>query len=277
MLHTVHDFLANSKAQTIAALDMGMNRHVTIWENSNDRVAYDNTQGHAFSLYLKGGDHTRRLDRKEAAQGYPGAVCVLPEGHCSDWEILSAFQFVHLYLPDAELRAAFARIHNRDARLLDIEEITFAKETQLGRPLMIAAQAAMENAPLLADQALSELVNALQAKPLTLKGGLSPYVLRQIDEWIDTELAEQIRLADLATLAHLSEFHFHRMFQASRGVSPHQWVTMLRIERAKALLRENSIADVASACGFSNQSHLSRLFKRHTGLTPAAYRQKVMA
>jgi AraC family transcriptional regulator len=274
MLQSVEDYLSGSRANALAALDIGLNRHVTIWENNNDRVSYDNTQGHAFSLYLKGGDGTRRLDQGAIA-GYPGAVCVFPEGHRSNWEILSAHQFVHVYLPDGELRAAFSHIHDRDARLLDLEEMTFSTNTSLARPLMMAAQAALENAPLLADQALSELISGLQSTPVRLRGGLTPYVLRQIDEWINAELAEPIRLSDLAKLADLSEFHFHRMFQASRGVSPHQWVTMLRIERAKSLLGQTSIADVASACGFSNQSHLSRFFKRYTGMTPAVYAQKI--
>ena len=274
MPQTVDDFLNNSpQAQAVATLDIGMNRHVTVWQNNNDRVLYDGPQGHAFSLYLEGGTGTHRLD-KGGVTGWPGTTCVLPEGHRSDWEIVSAIRLVHLYLPDSELRAAYTRIHDRDARLLDIQELTFSNAPKLARPLSLMAQAAFEDMALLADQAVSDLVGGLPASDIRLNGGLAPHILRRTDEWMDANLDQPIRLADLAAQANLSEYHFHHMFRVSRGVAPHHWLTNRRIDRAKAMLLSADISEVATACGFSSQSHLSRVFKRYTGLTPAAYRKQ---
>jgi AraC family transcriptional regulator len=108
-----------------------------------------------------------------------------------------------------------------------------------------------------------------------LKGGLSKRVLRDVDEWIDAHLDDEIRLSDLAALAGLSEFHFHRMFRASSGMTPHHCVTYLRILRAKDLLLQIPMSEVAMSCGFSSQSHFIRRFKEQVGVTPGQYVRKI--
>jgi AraC family transcriptional regulator len=128
----------------------------------------------------------------------------------------------------------------------------------------------------LADTALSEIVARLGARKVPLRGGLSPHILRRIDEWIEAHLDEAIRLSDFAALAALSPFHLHRMFRASRGIPLHAWITERRIDRAKSLLRgTDPVLEVALACGFSSQSHFTRTFKSGTGTTPAAWRTAI--
>lgn len=276
MLSTVSDYLEwSSTAHKHAQLNLGAGRTVTIWENHSDRIFYDKPKGHTFSLYLKGGTGTRRLDAGGIA-GRPGAICVLPEGQTSDWEITSPFQFLHLVLPDEPLRTAFSRIHDRDARYFDLAEIMYSDAPSMAGPLTQLVFAAKSNDPLLADSAVAELIYSLPERRRTLNGGLTTHQLRKIDEWIDANLGATIRLSDLAAEAGLSEFHFHRMFRTSRGTSPHKWVTMRKIEDVKdKLRRESSIAEIASVCGFSCQSHLTRTFKALTGMTPAVYRQNL--
>jgi AraC family transcriptional regulator len=79
-------------------------------------------------------------------------------------------------------------------------------------------------------------------------------------------LSEPVSLDDLANLAGLSPFHFVAMFKRSTGLAPHQYLLAQRIERARALLAESRvpIADVAARTGFADQSHLMRVFRRHT-------------
>lgn len=235
-------------------------------------MLYDATCGHTFSLYLDGGQGTRRLDRY-CNGGWPGAVSVMPAGQWSDWEITTAFRFVHFHLPDDTLRAAYARTIDRDARLLDIREVTQDHDPAMMHPLAQMARAALNGDVLQADVAAAELIASLPERTITLKGGLSPRQLSLVDEWIAVHLGEAIRLADLAAVADLSEFHFHRMFFATRGTSPHRWVQSRRIDAAKILLSGGEpIAAIAASCGFSGQSHLTRVFKAETGTTPAAYR-----
>ncbi|WP_273069606.1 helix-turn-helix transcriptional regulator [Thioclava marina] len=266
-----------SRQRAAATLDLGGGRGVTVWENRHDRVSYEAPRGHAFSLYLAGGTGTRRLDGAGAgASGWPGAVCVFPDGQPSEWEITTPHRFAHLYLPDDRLRADFARTHDCDARRLDVPEITFADMPHLAAPLAALARAASAGDVLLADTALSEIVARLGARKVPLRGGLSPHILRRIDEWIEAHLDEAIRLSDFAALAALSPFHLHRMFRASRGIPLHAWITERRIDRAKSLLRgTDPVLEVALACGFSSQSHFTRTFKSGTGTTPAAWRTAI--
>jgi AraC family transcriptional regulator len=101
-----------------------------------------------------------------------------------------------------------------------------------------------------------------------------PRAVRRAIEFIQANLAGDIRLADIAAAAGQSLFHFSRTFRATTGLTPYRYLTQARIERAKTLLRESDLPLVAIAdeAGFSDQSHMSKIFKRLTGWTPKAFR-----
>jgi AraC family transcriptional regulator len=92
--------------------------------------------------------------------------------------------------------------------------------------------------------------------------------------FIDENYAEDIKLAELAHVAGMSDFHFAREFKRSTGTTPHQYLIKFRIDRAKALLADKklTLAEVGLRSGFSHQSHFTRLFRKSTGLTPHSYR-----
>ena len=106
------------------------------------------------------------------------------------------------------------------------------------------------------------------------EGGLPPRQLSQVLAYIDTHLEQNIKLADLAQLLDMSQFHFSRLFKQSIGTSPHQYLSQQRVERAKKLLKKTDqlIVDIALECGFNSHSHLSKKFRQLTGMTPKAYR-----
>ncbi|MBE9028539.1 helix-turn-helix transcriptional regulator [filamentous cyanobacterium LEGE 11480] len=106
-------------------------------------------------------------------------------------------------------------------------------------------------------------------------GPLSPRQLKHVLDYINASLEHRIELRELAALTELSQYYFARSFKQAIGVSPHQYVIQQRVERAKRLLRANrmSISEVAVAVGFSHQSHLTRHFKRLTGVTPKTFQQ----
>jgi AraC family transcriptional regulator len=83
-------------------------------------------------------------------------------------------------------------------------------------------------------------------------------------------------LNDIAQAVNLSPFHLARLFKNSVGVSPHQYLIQVRVNSARSLLSagsgERSLAEVASAVGFADQSHLTRHFKRVVGVTPSQFR-----
>lgn len=93
-----------------------------------------------------------------------------------------------------------------------------------------------------------------------------------LKEYLTENYDSNISLAELSSVANLSPFHLNRVFRKETGVPPHAFQTQVRISRAKELLRGGqSIAEVAAATGFADQSHLTRHFKRLMAITPARY------
>ena len=72
----------------------------------------------------------------------------------------------------------------------------------------------------------------------------------------------------------LSEYHFIHLFREYTGFSPHAYVTRLRLDKAKDLMVSTTmnISEIAFAVGYANPLYFSRLFKRHTGLSPSRFR-----
>jgi AraC family transcriptional regulator len=110
--------------------------------------------------------------------------------------------------------------------------------------------------------------------PMRISSGLVPRRLRLVKDYIEANLSNSITLADLAAIANVSCSHFSRAFRASTGIGAHRYIVRQRIEQAKQLLTEGkmSIAEIALAAGFGNQSHLTTRFRREVGTTPARFR-----
>ena len=84
--------------------------------------------------------------------------------------------------------------------------------------------------------------------------------------------AQKISLDELAIAARLSKFHFLRLFAATLGTTPHRYQMLVRVARARYLLRTNvSLAEVALQTGFFDQSHFTRCFHEVVGVTPGRY------
>ena len=98
----------------------------------------------------------------------------------------------------------------------------------------------------------------------------------QVIDYIEASLGQTIELEDLAKIAGMSRFYFCRVFKEAIGSTPHQFVIRRRVERAKSLLRKSllSIAEIAVVCGFANQDHLTRYFKRLMNVTPGVFRSR---
>lgn len=91
---------------------------------------------------------------------------------------------------------------------------------------------------------------------------------------IESRFAEELSMAALATRCGLSSTHFNRLFQDLLRISPTDYVLALRIQEARKLLTisSKSVADVATATGFYDQSHFTKRFRQATGMTPLQYR-----
>jgi AraC family transcriptional regulator len=96
-----------------------------------------------------------------------------------------------------------------------------------------------------------------------------------VTDYIYAHLDQDLSLSELAAIAQMSPHYFSQLFKRSIGITPHQYVIRVRVERAKELLTQGnlSIAEVAKTVGFVDQSHLHRHCKRLLGVTPKMLQQ----
>jgi AraC family transcriptional regulator len=108
-----------------------------------------------------------------------------------------------------------------------------------------------------------------------VRGGLAPWQLDRVALHIESRLAEPISVSELAALARLSVNHFGKAFHVSVGEPPTRYIRHRRVERAKWLLlcSQKSLSEIAGDCGFSDQPHMTRVFRALTGTSPARWRQ----
>jgi AraC-like DNA-binding protein len=106
--------------------------------------------------------------------------------------------------------------------------------------------------------------------------GLAPWQLRRAKEMLLADVSEHLPLAAVAAACRISVSHFARAFRVSTGVPPHQWLIAARVSNARDLLAqsETPLAEIATMCGFADQSHFSRLFARAHGTSPGSWRRE---
>lgn len=112
------------------------------------------------------------------------------------------------------------------------------------------------------------------ASPLRSRG-LAPWQERRAKAFLMEHIAGDVSLADLARECALSRSHFSKAFKQTTGQAPHAWLVSQRVDLAQRLLCEPdlSIAQIAAACGFADQSHLTRVFVARAGTSPARWRR----
>jgi AraC family transcriptional regulator len=115
--------------------------------------------------------------------------------------------------------------------------------------------------------------------PRLVKGGLAPWQERRSKEMLVANLAGSIPLVMIAEACGLSVSHFSRAFRKSTGLAPHTWLQQARVEHAMTLIRQRdqSLSEIALACGFVDQSHFTRVFVQRVGLTPRSWHRVTMS
>ena len=98
--------------------------------------------------------------------------------------------------------------------------------------------------------------------------------VRRVAALLRERSGDDLSLSELAAHARLSPFHLARVFERETGLPPHAYLLQVRLGRATELLAGSGrLADIAADCGFADQSHLTREFKRAKGVTPGRYRK----
>jgi AraC-like DNA-binding protein len=131
----------------------------------------------------------------------------------------------------------------------------------------LGGETSLEQEELLAAflEAASDGAQALPAASIT------PPIARA-KKLLEERFADDVRLEQLEEEIGLSRFYLVRRFRAEVGMPPHAFQLAMRLDRARVLVASGMpLADVASRCGFTDQSHLTRHFRRATGVAPGAY------
>lgn len=282
----VFDVLGRSSARRERELALADGLRLVQWCNHGGRMDYQRPGHHTLSVYLQGG-HDTHLVETPRETGHPGCHCVLPAEHESRWNVAGPLRFVHLYLSAEAWADRVVRLLDGEPRAITLEQRIFGEDATLAAWAQGVAAfdwqdpTARLRIDALSQAALDHLV--LQAARPRLRhrveraaGGLSSVARRRVLAFVDAHLdSADLSLPRLAAQAHLSEFHFARMFRASMGCSVHDWVAARRLERARTLLRETALplVDIAAACGYAGASHLSRHVKGAMGATPGEFRR----
>jgi len=210
-------------------------------------------------------------------------VSIIPNGQPHRVEWRATAELVVIFLAPALVEQAASELSG--AGLLHVHESYTAIDPvirQLGLgiqrtpPDAIAAGRALYVTSLAHVLAMHLVQHYGTGRPCAEVGArLSNHALRRATEFMLSNLAVSISLEDVARAAGLSRFHFAHMFKNTTGMGPHRYLTLARVERAKELLRgtEMELSALAQFLGFSDQSHMSSVFKRFTGSTPKTYRQ----
>jgi AraC family transcriptional regulator len=214
----------------------------------------------------------------------PGCVSLLTHAAESHWRWAEDIEVTHLYLSPETMAQVAAEAYDRHIKEVELRDVLSADDPIL---VGIAASLAQESweaglggrryVEALRNHAcvhiLRHYANVIFREP-NRSGGLSCAQSRLLNQYLDENLDRNISLAELGGVVQLSEFHFARKFRTEFGCPPHTYVMRKRIERAKAQLAQRNIPlkVVAANTGFSDQSHMTRLFRRLLGVTPAEYR-----
>ena len=217
----------------------------------------------------------------------PGSISLLTHAAQSHWHWGDDIAVTHLYLTTAAVTDVAAQAYERPVREVELLDVLRAEDPVLSGIAGLLARESRQGGlggrlyvDALKNQAcvhvLRNYANVIFREPISY-GGLSGVQCRLLIQYVDENLDRNISLADLAGVVQLSVFHFMRKFRAEFGCPPHAYVTQRRIEHARRQLarRDIPLKVVAANCGFADQSHMTRLFRRLLGTTPAEYRRSV--
>lgn len=214
----------------------------------------------------------------------PGDVSLLTRAAASHWVWPSGIEVVHVYLTSEELASTCRQMYEREVAEVELHDTIRADDPAIYRAAMQIAHEAAQGAAgsrLMVDTLSCQLaVHILRRHAHVLfrepscTDGLTFAQEQTVRDYVHHHLGETIRLDDLAGQVGLSRFHFARRFRRTTGTTPHEFVVRLRVDRARTLLRRTGIPlhEVALTCGFADQSHLTREFKKRVGETPGRFR-----
>ena len=285
-----HGILRRPGCQVRAASDaLGWS---SLYVSAQDETPYEGffpaVEDQLIVLHVDGPVAIDRLNGTRASRCLmpAGGVHLVPGGLELGVRLMGSLSTLHVYVRRAIMEEVAAELQSGDPAHVEVPPQFLEPEPAL-HGLLAAARAAIGEdsygTPLYVDY----LARAIAARLIRRHSGLAPHaaspeqssaivpLVAEAIEYMRAHLASPVSLDDIAVAVGRSPSHVARVFRASLGVPPHQYLLDLRIREARRLLSDtsDSIAEIAFACGFSHQEHLTRMFRRWLNTTPAAYRR----
>ena len=198
------------------------------------------------------------------------------------WPLESDALFLHF---DPAVMNALLNASDIEASRIELLPQPFVHDRtveQLGQALLQEMHSSGLNTRLYAESVANALAlhmlrhySTLQKKALSVTSDLSKTRLRQVLDYMREYSDRDLSVAELATVAQVSSSHFAHLFRETMGMAPHQYLIACRIEQAKRFLLTEDLPlhELAFRCGFADQSHLTRHFRRIMGATPGTFRK----
>jgi AraC family transcriptional regulator len=217
----------------------------------------------------------------------PGATSLLTRAQRAHWEWREKIDVTHLYLAPALVNEVAGEVMDCLVTEVRLEDVLRAEDPVITATIAAIAAEARHQAlggPLYVETLARGLVvhllrryAAIERAGAGTRGGLTPGQRRRIEEHIEADLGETLSLAGMAAELGLAPCQFARAFRQSFGAPAYAYVIARRLARARRMLVETAapIKEIAAACGFADQAHLTRLFAREMGATPAVFRRGI--
>jgi AraC family transcriptional regulator len=210
-----------------------------------------------------------------------GQFCVVPAGSSTRWTLTAPATSLLLRLNPSLLQDT-AEHMRLDAGLAPAIHIRDAQIERIGWMMQTEEQEGHPGGSIFADSLASALASRLLAlqtlasrRPSAAPPRALPaWQLRAMQDYIEANLDQDLRLAELAVVAGFSVSHFKELFRQAAGMPVHRYVLVRRVERARQLLQEGkkTNTEIALEAGFAHPSHMVRSVRQVVGLTPAQLR-----
>lgn len=228
--------------------------------------------------------HVERIlgTRRQTARLGIGAITFIPANQPVHWRWDNAVEVLHIHisralvLQIADDKSSVARgvealdnIGARDALLADIGQTIVAESQSPAWSWNVSYRDSLTRT--LLGQIFRLVADSVVAKPMR-RSDLRP--IQRALNYIHTNLEKELTLQKLASIAHVSAFHFLRLFRSDLDITPHRYIIEQRISRAHIMLSFTglSISEISRRIGFSSQSHFTRAFHEEVGMTPNVFR-----
>ncbi|WP_116598861.1 helix-turn-helix domain-containing protein [Primorskyibacter marinus] len=215
----------------------------------------------------------------------PGAASFLTRAQSAHWMWDEPVDVTHIYISGALMIDVASEMFDSVVSNVALEDVLRTTDPVIANVMKALAQEAREaglGGPLYVESLTRALIVHLlrryamvQAPAECSTGELSPVQKRTIAEFVETNLSQTLDLSSMAQALGMTPCLFARHFKSSFGTPPYAYVISRRLERARHLLSKSDLAIklISADCGFSDQAHMTRLFRRAHGAPPAEFRK----